>query len=169
MLREIDLGLHSWKSADPCSSTSSAYYFVLSHSIRPSILSVEVTSFISTGQITTQPQGTCRQTAFQRAPTQLWEVLQVALVVKNPPANAGDVRDAGSIPGSGRSPGGGHGNPLQYSYLENPMDRGAWWVTVHRVTKSRKGLKWLSTHARDRPESSRKSVQNTRLNFTLEI
>ena len=50
---------------------------------------------------------------------------QVALVVKNPPANAGDIRDVGSIPGSGRPPGGGHGSPLQYSYLENPMDRGA--------------------------------------------
>ena len=49
------------------------------------------------------------------------------LVVKNPPANAGDVRDTGSIPGSGRSPGEGNGNPLQYSSLENPMDRGAWW------------------------------------------
>jgi len=61
---------------------------------------------------------------------------QVALVVKNLPANAGDIRDAGLIPGSGRSPGGGHGNPLQYSCLENPMDREAWWATVHRVTKS---------------------------------
>ena len=61
---------------------------------------------------------------------------QVALVVKNLPANAGDVRDVGLIPGSGRSPGGGHGNPLQYSCLENPMDREAWWATVHRVTKS---------------------------------
>ena len=57
-------------------------------------------------------------------------------VVKNPPANAGDVRDAGLIPGSGRPPGGGHGYPLQYSCLENPMDRAAWWATVHRVTKS---------------------------------
>ena len=54
-------------------------------------------------------------------------------VVKNPPANTGD---AGSIPGSGRSPGGGNGNPLQYSYLENPMDRKAWGATVHRVTES---------------------------------
>ena len=54
-------------------------------------------------------------------------------VVKNPLANAGDV---GSIPGLGRSPGEGNGNPLQYSYLENPMDRGAWLTTVHRVTKS---------------------------------
>ena len=48
--------------------------------------------------------------------------------IKNPPANAGDVRDASSIPGSERSPGGGHGKPLQYSYLENLMDRGAWWA-----------------------------------------
>ena len=55
------------------------------------------------------------------------------LVVKNPPGNAGDARDTSLIPGSGRSPGGGHGNPLQYSCLENTMDRGAWWATVHRV------------------------------------
>ena len=55
---------------------------------------------------------------------------------KNPHANAGDVRDMGLIPGSGRSPGGGQGNPPQYSCLENPMDREAWQVTVHRVTKS---------------------------------
>ena len=54
-------------------------------------------------------------------------------MVKNSPANA---RDAGSIPGSGRSPGGGHGNPLQHSCLEDPMDRGAWWATVHGVAKS---------------------------------
>ena len=57
-------------------------------------------------------------------------------MVKNPPAEAGDVRDAGSIPGWKRSPVKGNGNPLQYSCLENPMDRGAWWVTVHRVAKS---------------------------------
>ena len=60
----------------------------------------------------------------------------MAPVVKNPPPNAGDIRDAGySNPGRGISPGGGHGNPLQYSCLENPMDRGAWWVTEHGVTK----------------------------------
>ena len=53
---------------------------------------------------------------------------QVALVLKNPPANAGDIRDAGLIPGLSRSPGGGNGNPLQHSCLENPMDRGAWWA-----------------------------------------
>ena len=66
---------------------------------------------------------------------------QVVLVVKNLPVNAGDVRDAGSIPG--RSPRGGHSNPLQYPCLENPADRGAWWATVPGVTKS-----WtqLSTH-----------------------
>ena len=56
-------------------------------------------------------------------------------MIKNPPANAGDVRDVGSIPGSGRSPGVGNGNPLQYSCLENPMDRGAWWATVRGVAK----------------------------------
>ena len=56
--------------------------------------------------------------------------------VKNPPANAGDARDTSSIPGSGRSPGGGNGNPLQYSCLKNSMDREAWWATVHGVTKS---------------------------------
>ena len=56
---------------------------------------------------------------------------QVAVVVKNPPANAGDIRDGVSIPESGRSAGGGHGNPLQYSCVENPMDRGAWQATVH--------------------------------------
>ena len=61
---------------------------------------------------------------------------QVVLVVKNLPANVGDVRDAGSIPGWERSPGGGHGNALQYSCLETLMDRGAWQATVHRVAKS---------------------------------
>ena len=61
---------------------------------------------------------------------------QVALVVKNLPVNAGDIRDMGSIPRLGRSPGGGNGNPLQYSCLENSMDRGTWWATVHGVTKS---------------------------------
>ena len=69
-------------------------------------------------------------------------------MVKNPPANGGDVREAGSIPGLGRSPGGGLGNPLQYSCLENPMDRGARWATVPRVAQSWPGLKQLSTHAK---------------------
>ena len=57
-------------------------------------------------------------------------------MVKNLPASVGDVRDPGSVPGSGRSPGGGHGNSLEYSCLENPMDRGAWWATVHGVAKN---------------------------------
>ena len=61
---------------------------------------------------------------------------QVELVVKNPPANVEDIKDMGSVIGSGRSPGGGNGNPLQYSFLENPMDRGAWWATVHGVAKT---------------------------------
>ena len=65
----------------------------------------------------------------------------MVLVIKNPPATAGDARDTGSIPGSGRSPGGGHGNPVKYSCLENPIDKGVWWVTVHGITKSRTQLK----------------------------
>ena len=68
----------------------------------------------------------------------------MAQLVKNPPANAGDTRDVGLIPGSGRSPGEWNGNPLQYSCLENSMNRGAWLATVHRVTKSQTGLKRLS-------------------------
>ena len=67
-------------------------------------------------------------------------------MAKNPPANAGDVRHASLIPGSGRSSGGGHDNPLQCSCLENPMDRGAWRAAVHSVAKSWTGLKRLSTH-----------------------
>ena len=60
---------------------------------------------------------------------------QVALMVKNLPAKAGNITVVGSISGPGRFPGGGHGNPLQYSCLENSMDRGTWWATVHEVTK----------------------------------
>ena len=70
-------------------------------------------------------------------------------VVKNPPANAGDVRDVGSIPGSGRSPRGGNGNLIQYSSPENPMDGGAWQVT-DRVAKSQTQLKKLNTHTHAR-------------------
>ena len=69
----------------------------------------------------------------------LGHVSQVAsqgvLVVKNPPATAGDVRDVVSIPGSGKSPRGWHGNPVQYCCLETPMDRGAWWAMVHGITR----------------------------------
>ena len=68
---------------------------------------------------------------------------QVVLVVTNPPTKAGEVKHTGSVPGSGRSPGEGNGNPLQCSCLENPMDGGAWWATVHRVTESQA---WLATN-----------------------
>ena len=76
----------------------------------------------------------------------LWTLVKISggTMVKNPPANAGDVRDTGSIPGLGRSSRGGHGNPFQYSCLENPMDRGA---TVHSIPKSRTRLKQFSVHA----------------------
>ena len=67
-------------------------------------------------------------------------------MVKNLPANAGDLRGVGLIPGLGRSPGVGYGNPLQYSCLEIPMDRGAWWATVRGVAKSQARLKQLSIH-----------------------
>ena len=72
---------------------------------------------------------------------------EVALVVENLSVNAGDIRDSGSIPGSGQSPEGGRGNPLQYFCLENSMDRGASWATVQSITKSWTRLKQLSTHA----------------------
>ena len=68
-------------------------------------------------------------------------------MVKNPPANAGDIRDMGSIPGSGRSPGEGHGNPLQYSCLENPMDRGVWWATVPRLRVTGSDTTQATRHA----------------------
>ena len=74
-------------------------------------------------------------------------------VVKNQPAKAGDVKDAGSIPGLGRSPGGENGHPLQYSCLENPMDGGAWWATVHGVTESRTQHKQLRMHAHTMEEN----------------
>ena len=72
---------------------------------------------------------------------------QVVLVVKNPSASAGDTREAGSIPGSGRSPGEGNGNPFHYSCLENPMDRRAWWAAVHGVAKSQTWLSDRTTRA----------------------
>ena len=76
------------------------------------------------------------------------EASQVVLVAKNLPASAGDIREKGLIPGSGRSPGEGNGNPLQYSCLENPMDGGAWWATVHGVAKSEtrlnRGAWWVT-------------------------
>ena len=88
----------------------------------PSSLCVPVPVFIPADQFTQ----TCHEV----------RVSWVALVVKNPPAFAGGVRDVDSISGLERAPGGGHCNPLQYSWLENPMDRGAWGATVHGVAKS---------------------------------
>ena len=75
--------------------------------------------------------------------------------IKNSPANAGDIRDVGSIPGSGRSPRGGHGNPLQYSCLENLMDRGTWQDTVHGVTESdtTEAVKLTQMHTEDTKRS----------------
>ena len=73
---------------------------------------------------------------------------QVALVVKNPPAKAGDISDLGSVPESGRSPGGRRGNPLQSSCLQNPLGRGAWRATAHRVAKRWRRLKGFGDHAR---------------------
>ena len=77
-------------------------------------------------------------------------------MVKNPPANAGDVRDTGSIPGLARSPGGGNGNPLQNCCLENSMDRGAWWATDHVVANSQTRL---STHTASGPQAGTPSSQ----------
>ena len=98
----------------------------------------------------TQSSNPSNTTTWPQAGLEKWPSFTntlVALVVKNPPAKAGDTRDAGSVPGLGRFPGEGHGNPLQYSSLENPMDWGAWWAAVHRVPRSQTQLKWLSTHS----------------------
>ena len=99
---------------------------------------------------------------------------QVALAVKNLSANAGDIRNRGSIPVLERSSGGGHGKPLQYSCLENPMDRGAWWATVHWLTKNQIRLKRFSTYVQRwlhlwpqgwacDPDMVRKAVHSSRL------
>ena len=79
---------------------------------------------------------------------------QVAPVVENLPASAGNLREVGSIPGSGRSPGEGNGNPLQYSCLENPIERGAWWAAVQGVVKSRTQLSMLMFLMRGLRENS---------------
>ena len=71
----------------------------------------------------------------------------MVLVVKDLPTNTEDIRDVSSIPGLGRFPGGGHGNQLQYSCLENSMNRGVWWALVHRLAKSQTLLKELSMHS----------------------
>ena len=87
---------------------------------------------------------------------------QVALEVKNPPVNARDIKDYGLIPGLGRSSGEGHGNPLQYSCLENPMGRGVWMSTVYRVAKSWIRLRQLSTHMHEH-------TQDPSQNETLQV
>ena len=74
------------------------------------------------------------------SPKTYFSKAKVALVVKNLPANAGNARDTGSIPGWGRAPGEGNGNPLQCSCMENSMDRGSWWTTVYGITKSQTQL-----------------------------
>ena len=90
-------------------------------------------------------------------------------VVKKPPANAGDTRDTGLIPGSGRSLSEGKGNPLQYSCLENPMDRGAWQAPVHGVTKSRIQLKQLSMNQQDITALSLYATKNKTLNYKKQL
>ena len=84
-----------------------------------------------------------------QSPYEIIRASHMAPVVKNLPAKARDIRDTGSIPELGRSPGRGHGNPFQNSCLENPMDRGDWQATVHGVTKSWTRLKQLSTYAHE--------------------
>ena len=86
-------------------------------------------------------------------------------MVKNPSADAGDARVVGSIPGSRRMPGRGHGNPVQYSCRENPVDSGAWWATVYKVAKSQTWLKQLSTHRHTRPTS--KYIMSTWFRATI--
>ena len=92
---------------------------------------------------------------------------QVALAIKNLPANAGDARDSGSVPGSGRFPGGRHGSSLQYSCLENPMDRGILQTTVHNVARSQTWLKQLNMHACIHLCIVSHSVQWACIHFTL--
>ena len=91
---------------------------------------------------------------------------KVALLVKKPPANAGDVRDRGSIPGLRRPPGGGHDNPLQYSCLEISMDREVWWSTVHAVTESQTRLSKQHIHVHYRINNDTKmGIMKLRKNF----
>ena len=88
---------------------------------------------------------------------------RVPPVAEKLPDKAGGVRDADWTPGSGRSPGGGHGNPLHYCWPENPMDRGAWRATVHRVTKRHSRLKQLSNHIQNSTESECPGIRRTNL------
>ena len=92
----------------------------------------------------------------------------MALVVKNPAANAGDIRDTDLIPGSGRSSGGGHGNPLQYSCPENPMDRRAWLATVHGVTRVRHDLV-VEHHGRAHHAHHGRAIRNFSLSLSVSL
>ena len=94
---------------------------------------------------------------------------QAALGVKNPPANARDIRNMGCIPGLGRSPGGGNGNQLRYSCLENPMDRGAWGAKVHGITKGQTQLKQFSMYACPTETGNTADSQIFILNFGLQF
>ena len=91
----------------------------------------------------------------------------MALVVKNLPAKVGDIRDTGSIPGSGRSPQGGHGNPVQYSCLKNPMDRGAWQAIVYRISEGH-DWKWLSRLRVSISENITQSLMTLKIHLTPE-
>ena len=105
----------------------------------------------------------------------MWMSLLRAPLVKNPPANSGNRRDLALIPGSGRPPRGGNGNSLQYSFLENPMDRGAWWAAVHGVTQSQTELSylaWAHTHTSSlfgKAEESWKLKQRLIFMFSFQI
>ena len=90
------------------------------------------------------------QFSFGPARCCIWKMLRMALVVKNLTASAGDIRDSSLIPGSGRSPGGWHDHPHQYSCLENPMNRGVWLSTIHGLAQNHTQLKWFNTHTRGR-------------------
>ena len=121
------------------SHTQSHLAFLLCY--RPGVLCLTFRSIIHSGLLSLKDIRSVSRLFFLACGSS-----QVALVVKNPPDSAGDLRDAGLIPGSGRSLGGGYGSPLQFSCLENSMDRGAWWATAHRVVKSWIQVKWLSMH-----------------------
>ena len=120
------------RKPSPWSAQTPQCYSQLAPAYQPSWC---ISGFVLTGELMSLLEFRC-----------LLRTSQVVLVVKNPPANPGDIRDLGSIPGLGRSPGGGHGNPLWYSCLGNPMDRGAWQTIGHMVTKNQI---WLNTHAQD--------------------
>ena len=100
---------------------------------------------LKVGRINCDPRSQCQ--TYYRCIYAFTGASQVALEVKNPAASAGDIGESDLIPGSRMSSGEGNGNSLQYSCLENPMDRGAWWATVHRVTQSQTQLKLLRTYA----------------------